>query len=520
MAESTLETPAADVGKRWERLGRLGRSNAILLLCWFALILALKWPTLVEPPVWDASMSVFPAAITLAESNFDLGYLLDQPGYLDGGPNVHSLSLITWLTAGVMAVIGFGPDLFPVLHIVHFLIAAFALTGLYRLGELAFGSTLAAVTAVTALTIPVVLTQVGSMYLEIALLATAVHAVLAWQRNRLVAATAFASAAVLIKGSGVLIGGALAVAALLTRRPLPEKLRSAAVLVTPSIIVSVFLFDRATVASSYTYGTYRFETSSFLSHIPDVLLLLILFAFASFLTLRHDARSPASSPSGNEHSKPVLISAALVVLAFVGFFFVILPLTGKFFSVLPRYYTLVVPFMLLGLAAVAHRQRASAVAFGGLALLLVFSIANRNGSFYADNDLENFALIERSGAYVALLDLQQMGIQAVVALPDDVPVFYDQPVHYKLSYPQMGYAQGPIPGGHSIFHETPFRDGRLADFPAEFYMLYEYPWLGGEIIQSVREQALADPSRDVVVKELCSTSFCSDIIHVLPATGP
>jgi hypothetical protein len=84
----------------------------------------------------------------------------------------------------------------------------------------------------------------------------------------------------------------------------------------------------------------------------------------------------------------------------------------------------------------------------------------------------------------------------------------------------MGYASSPMPKGHSILFETPFREGRLADFPDEFYMLYEYSWLGGELVQSVREQALADPTRDVIVKELCSSSFCTEIIHVRPTTVP
>ena len=65
-------------------------------------------------------MSVFPAAITLEEHSFDYGYLLAQPGYSDGGPNVHSLAPITLVTALTIRIIGDGPNLFPVLHIYPF----------------------------------------------------------------------------------------------------------------------------------------------------------------------------------------------------------------------------------------------------------------------------------------------------------------------------------------------------------------------------------------------------------------
>ena len=48
-----------------------------------------------------------------------------------------------------------------------------------------------------------------------------------------------------------------------------------------------------------------------------------------------------------------------------------------------------------------------------LVVVLAFSIVNRNGEFYPDNDTENFALIERSGAYRELLELQRMGVKAL-----------------------------------------------------------------------------------------------------------
>ena len=81
-----VETPTSEGEDEPQLLRRLGKSTPVLFLAWFALILILKWPTLTQPPVWDGSMSVFPAAITLAENNFDLGYLLEQPGYADGRP--------------------------------------------------------------------------------------------------------------------------------------------------------------------------------------------------------------------------------------------------------------------------------------------------------------------------------------------------------------------------------------------------------------------------------------------------
>jgi hypothetical protein len=79
----------------------------------------------------------------------------------------------------------------------------------------------------------------------------------------------------------------------------------------------------------------------------------------------------------------------------------------------------------------------------------------------------------------------------------------------------MGYSDGPLPRGHSIRHEEPFRKGRLADFPSEFIMLYEYPWLGGEIIRLIRYRAERDPEwEEVRSTPLEYGRMKSELIHI------
>ncbi len=45
-------------------------------------------------------------------------------------------------------------------------------------------------------------------------------------------------------------------------------------------------------------------------------------------------------------------------------------------------------------------------------------------------------------------------------------------------------------------------------------MLYEYPWMGGEVFRSILEQAEDDPSVDVEVTELITAQFRSRLIRV------
>lgn len=71
------------------------------------------------------------------------------------------------------------------------------------------------------------------------------------------------------------------------------------------------------------------------------------------------------------------------------------------------------------------------------------------------------------------------------------------PEHYLLSFPAMGYVDETPADGHCIYFEQPYREARLQDFPAEFFMLYNYLWLGGLEMRAPVKQARLDPSWSV-----------------------
>jgi uncharacterized membrane protein YhaH (DUF805 family) len=517
MTDSVLDKPNPQVEDKAGLLRRLGRSNYVLFLAWFALILILRWSTLTQPPVWDGSMSVFPAAITLAESGFDLGDLLSQPAYNDGGPNVHGISLVTWLSAGVIMIVGDAPALIPALHTIHFLIAAAALTALFQLAHPLLGRRLAALFCATILLLPLVLTQAGYLYLEFPMLAVTAFALLAWTRNRPWWALALVSAAVLIKGSGIIPAAAIAGMAFFDPRPAHRNPRAGlAILIVPSAILALVMgitpgFGSGDLMSHYTI---MFD---YLTRVPDILLLLLLYPAAALIA--KPWRDTKIELAESEQERTLQLAFAFLTLAFMGFYLLV-PVIGKSSSVLPRYYLQVVPFASLALVALLRRRVTDKTIILLLVLVSIWSFANRIGNFYPDNNINNFALIERSDAYRSLLELEREGIRALESVPRDIPVFYDQPAHFKLSYPLMGYANGPLSNGHSIRHESPYRDGDLADYPDEFYMLLEYGWLGGEIIKSVWQQADSDPDRLVTITELSVDQFQSGLIHVELASMP
>ena len=69
-----------------------GRRGLFVTLSWFLVIVALNQGMLFAPPVWDTAMGVFPPALYLYQNSFDIGSLILEENWWQGGPNVHSLS--------------------------------------------------------------------------------------------------------------------------------------------------------------------------------------------------------------------------------------------------------------------------------------------------------------------------------------------------------------------------------------------------------------------------------------------
>ena len=143
----------------------LEKSFGAQFLLALIVIIALKWPTLDQPPVWDTAMGLFPAAITLAGNGFDVVELLGMPTYLEGGPNTHSTSPVTLTTAFVLKVSGGGGRALVILHLLHFAGTAMALVFLFRLARPVFGSLGTFLLCLSVLLHPVFSAQVGFLYI-------------------------------------------------------------------------------------------------------------------------------------------------------------------------------------------------------------------------------------------------------------------------------------------------------------------------------------------------------------------
>ena len=486
----------------------LERSGLARFVLAFLLILVLKWNTLLEPPVWDTAMGLFPPALTLAGNGFDLLELLGMPGYQEGGPNVHSTSVVTFATAGVLWMTGGGARAFLVLHLLHFAGAALALMALFRLARPVFGGAVTALLCLSALLHPVFSTQVGYLYMEIPLFLFTVLSLSAWTEQRFWPAVLWATLAFATKETGIIVPATLGLATLLERREASHKVRRVGqIAVFPLLwttVVAVLSRIAAGRAEDFSFlpsldavfGGIGQYLNRFLLNVPDLIVYFAVFFVAGVLcakpilgALRGESTEPAART--HEHEELLVLGySGMLIVFFVLLFMVALPAVAGFTVVLPRYYVIILPFLLLwtGYAAkrlLGHRVRSpAAVCF---LLLAVYFGLNTNGQLYPlDIDTEgpgnDPALTERSNAYRRLLALQRNAIRALEELPEGVPVYYGHYEHYLLHYPGLGYSNGPLSNGHNFSVESLAELIRGEPMPPCLYALFNYPWLGGEKI--------------------------------------
>ncbi len=507
----------------------------------FLLILGLKWNTLLQPPIWDTAMGLFPPALTLADNGFDLLELLGMPGYEEGGPNVHSTSVVTLATAMVLWISGGGTRGFLFLHLLHFAGAALALLALFRLVRPVFGGVTTLLLCAGVLLHPVFSTQVGYLYMEMPLFLFAVFALLAWTERRFWPAVLWATLAYAVKETGIIVPATLAVAMLLERHALAQKVMRVGKVVALPVLwtVGVAVLNRIAVSDPEDYaflpsldarfGGIGQYLGRFLLNVPDLLAYLAAFfvtvvvcARPIFRALRSEPLEPSLRDQGQQELL-VLGYSGVLIFSFILLFMVALPVGTGYTVVLPRYYVIILPFLLLWLGYGVKRllgRRLDSPAAVCFVLLAIFFALNTNGALYPlDIDTEGPGndppLTERSNAYRRLLALEMDAIRALEEIPEGVPIYYGHYEHYLLQYPGLGYSNGPLSNGHNFSVESLAELIREEPMPPCVYVLFNYPWLGGEKILGLIRFAETTPGLSAeIVREFRDGRYVMILVRI------
>jgi hypothetical protein len=517
-------------------------------------IFCLKWRSLDEPPVWDAVFGLFPAAGDLADNGFNLSSLLQKPTCRVGGPNTHSESLVTWITAVVLWMFGKGTQAYAILHVLNFCTAAWTLSMLHRFIAQTWDRTRAWLFCVMLLLCPLFRVQVGTLYFEIPLTACTVAAVIAFSNRQFGRAVLWSTLAVLIKQAGLVVAGTLALAAFCQKTSWTKRWSRSVSFAASGLLAAFWPLVSSSVLAGVKDNTprgswWQFMTEShlgYLASVPDITAAFCLVAIIGLFRPRELWKSLASvtdsasvSNTGTDSSSQetaslkavpdsecaapgVLGVSFLLVVMYALFFFVTPYLARLTVLCLPRYFVFILPFIFFALTHWLARLTSPRRSIVVMAVVAILFVGNREGTWYPRNERDEISVLERGEAYRWVVAVQREAAQTASNLPDDVTIYYGFEDHFFQTYPWLGYAHRRHPGGRALFlpEERP-KSFKMADLPERFFVIYANPNLFGYEAHLLLKRASKDSSRQVRLFRRCQRGpFLVDIFEVVTVAPP
>jgi hypothetical protein len=432
----TIETssdsmPAVTPGRTARRL-----SDRTLFLVAFVLLLVLKSPDLTLPTSHDASWGLFPAAQTLAETGFDYPALLDEPGFEGDGPSTHALSIVTLPTAFVIWLLGPGTATLIVLHVLHLMLGAWTLLSTYRLARMVVAEAAAILVVIAVVATPVVFTQFGFVYLEIPLAAFTLASARAYAEERMGRAVLWAVAAAAVKASGIAVVGALALL-LLGRGRRRERWLAGAGVTAAAVLAFLSVLGRdSTAGRDFAWDRVTEIWRIHLRYL-SISPLTVMTAGAFALTFVALLLRPRGDAAGDR----ALAAAGAIPILFVAFHF-LAPVAGQTVNLLPRYWVVPIPLMLVVIGAMLSRFGSARVAVAIAATYLVLAVLGMFGFMTPGWATADSIMAERTPAHADLMRLYDRSFDVLIA-SDAVPLARKNDV-FRLTYTADGFVDESV----------------------------------------------------------------------------
>ena len=350
----------------------------VIFVCLFPLL----GFSLNQPPTWDGAMSVYPAALEIVDSGFDIVRVLGMPTYLEGGPNTYTVSPWTLTVAGLTQATGSLKTAIPILHIISFALAALTAAATYRLIAHTAPGIPAVIGALAALLFPPMLVQTADIYLDLPLACAGTWGLVFLEERAYGRAGVLTTLAVLIKPLAILFVGIIAIH-VITEGSRTGRLRRLVLMTIPPLTIALALsiVQSADVIPDPLRDRLIGSISSTAQHLvslPDVMVLFAL-VLAAGVALR----------SAVGHVETYRL-AVMMVISFTGFA-LLGPLVTHGISIIPRYYVVVTPVLIAGLIGLlSHRSRKLSIALA--TLLAVLFALTRVGSITPTRIIQGFGL--------------------------------------------------------------------------------------------------------------------------------
>lgn len=486
--------------------------SVVSFIAAFTLVCVVNWDARYEKPVWDAVGGVFAPAIYLYENGFDFVSLLKEEGFPQAGPNVHVFTPITPITAAVLWLFdGDNEKVYFSLHMIQFFLTGLLLRVLFQFCQRWFGVAASIAIVLATFFFPPFLVQSRYMYMEIggSLCVLLVYVFWVGGQYRLAAISVVAACAV--KSFGLPIMLSLVLLLLVEKEGRLKKLQYAVVVILACVAIEGVRWLQGTNMSSPARGGYdSYLVNQFynrLTQTPEMfLMILILFVAGGWFLLRN-ARSFAERFAGNDVSslrveERMLLAGMLFVASFVGFL-ALVPLSGKGFYPLTRYYIWVWPvliitsssflYCLLGRLEIGKKAVVLNALIGVVSIsLAMFFWANKGGKYYPHygEDITAFSIAERSLEYKSFNKMQSSLLASAEKI-EGADVYLNLFDTYYTSSPIMGYVNSAKNNFRNIvsYHQNQVD---INEYPDHFYMVLSNVAHGGNYMGSIIVQALKD----------------------------
>jgi hypothetical protein len=427
--------------------------------------------------------------------------VLALPPYVEGGPNTHTLSLMTLLTAGLVAGVGVDGAI-SILHLVN--IGLLVVIGfiVFEVTSRFVGRVPAAMFGLATVVFPLMVAQSAYLYTELASAAFVMVALYVASREMFGHATLWLIIAVAVKPLAVVAIPALMVFA--WRSGAPMRTRLVPLLATigaiPAILVPV---DAEPLPDRWHWASLIWaRTAVFATEAPEVLVLLAA-TVAAGLRIR---RKP--EPGDLEWFWPICV----LMLSFIAFF-AITPLVTVGYVLLPRYAVMIVgPAMILLGLLVRNLSHSGQIGIAGV--LIVMCILGTRGPLAWGSNSPVPVIAERSLAFVELFEDHRTGMTRMAELSrEGTPIFVDHYGGFGFDYPELGHFHGEVRDWmvvRSFGFDPSVWGADLDELPDRFAMLAEAPMLGSDRFRIVHAAVSADDGY-VASEEVIGTAYAYPI---------
>jgi putative Ca2+/H+ antiporter (TMEM165/GDT1 family) len=489
-------------------------SKVVLLgVFFFALICVVNWDARYEKPVWDTVGGVFSPAIYLYETGFDFRSLLGEDGFPQAGPNVHVFTPITPVTAVVMWLLeGNNEGIYFTLHLIQFVLTGLLLSILFWFCKPFFGLFASVGIVLATFFFPPFLVQSRYMYMEIGGSLFVLLAYAGWVRGQYRLASVSVVVACAVKSFGLPVMLALNLLLLLERGDRVQRLKYIIPTSLSCIAIEAVRWVQGTNMSSPAgndYLSYFFnQFYNRLSQTPDMLFIVLVLLIGGGWFLLKNSRSFGERFMGKKGQtlaieERMFLAGMLIIFSFLGFIATV-PLSGKGFYPLTRYYIWIWPVLIVTLCSFLYcvlgrfQERKlsaptlNAVISGVIILLALFFWVNKSGKFYPHfgEDITAFSIAERSFEYQSFSKLQSSLLASAEKI-EDGDVYLNLFDTYYTSSPIMGYVKSTKPNFKNIvsYHEN---QADINEYPDKFFMVLSNVAHGGHYMRAILTQALKD----------------------------